>query len=137
VVHRGDHGRDEARAVAIELLTGEDPPTAIFAPSDIQAMGVLEGAADLGLDVPGDLSVVGFDDIEVARYAGLTTVAQPLEESGRRGAELLIGALVGAPVRAERLALQLVVRRTTAAPSRVPSRQSQETGQRGATCPDV
>jgi LacI family transcriptional regulator, galactose operon repressor len=137
VVRRGPHGRDEARAIAVELLRSEDAPTAIFAPSDLQAMGVLEGAADLGLDVPGDLSVVGFDDIEVARYAGLTTVAQPLEESGRRGAEMLIGALVGAPVRAERLELQLVVRRTTAAPPRVPSRQSQEIGQRGATCPDV
>jgi DNA-binding LacI/PurR family transcriptional regulator len=123
VVRRGPHGRDEARAIAIKLLTGEDAPTAIFAPSDLQAMGVLEGAAELGLDVPGDLSVVGFDDIEVARYAGLTTVAQPLEESGRRGAEMLIGALVGAPVRAERLELQLVVRRTTAAPPRVGSRE--------------
>jgi DNA-binding LacI/PurR family transcriptional regulator len=137
VVRRGRHGRDEARAITIDLLTGEDPPTAIFAPSDLQAMGVLEGASDLDLDVPGDLSVVGFDDIEVARYAGLTTVAQPLEQSGKRGAELLIGALVGAEVGTERLELQLVVRRTTAAPSRVPSRQSQEIGQRGATCPDV
>jgi LacI family transcriptional regulator/LacI family repressor for deo operon, udp, cdd, tsx, nupC, and nupG len=146
IVRRGPHGRDEARAIATDLLTGEDPPTAIFAPSDLQALGVLEAADDLGLDVPGDLSVVGFDDIEVARYAGLTTVAQPLEESGKRGAEMLIGALVGRPIRTERLELRLVVRRTTAAPPREPARQTspvwhqsttREIGQRGATCPDV
>jgi DNA-binding LacI/PurR family transcriptional regulator len=146
VVRRGPHGRDEARAIATQLLTGEDAPTAIFAPSDLQALGVLEAAEDLRLDVPGDLSVVGFDDIEVARYAGLTTVAQPLEESGKRGAEMLIGALMGHPIRTQRLELRLVVRRTTAAPPRVPARQTspmwhqsttEEIGQRGAKCPDV
>lgn len=146
VVRRGPHGREEARAIAIRMLTSEDPPTAIFAPSDLQALGVLEAAEDLRLDVPGDLSVVGFDDIEVARYAGLTTVAQPLEESGKRGAEMLIGALMGKPIRAERLELRLIVRRTTAAPPREPARRtsslwhqstSEEIGQRGAKCPDV
>jgi LacI family transcriptional regulator len=151
IVHRGPHGRAEARLIATELLTDGDPPTAIFAPSDIQALGVLEAADDLGLDVPGDLSVVGFDDIEIARYAGLTTVAQPLEESGTRGARLLLGALEGERSSAERLALRLVVRRTPAAPPRPPARrlsqvlhqsqeighQSQEIGQRGAQCPDV
>jgi LacI family transcriptional regulator, galactose operon repressor len=145
VLRRGPHDRDKARTIAHSMLTGEDAPTAIFAPSDLQALGVLEAAEDLGLDVPGDLSVVGFDDIEVARYAGLTTVAQPLEESGKRGAEMLIGALAGAPVDAERLELRLVVRRTTA-PPRESARQtttlwhqsiSEEIGQRGATCQDV
>jgi DNA-binding LacI/PurR family transcriptional regulator len=145
VVLRGPHGRDEARAIATDLLTSDDPPTAIFAPSDLQALGVLEAAEDLRLGVPDDLSVVGFDDIEVARYAGLTTVAQPLEESGRRGAEMLLGSLAGEPAGAERLALRLVVRRTTAAPSRLAAHPSlplwhqstEEIGQRGATCPNV
>jgi LacI family transcriptional regulator len=144
IVHRGPHGREEARLIATELLTDGHPPTAIFAPSDIQALGVLEAADDLGLDVPGDLSVVGFDDIEIARYAGLTTVAQPLEESGTRGARMLLGSLEGEGSGAERLALRLVVRRTTAAPQHQPVRrlspvlhQSQAIGQRGAQCPDV
>jgi DNA-binding LacI/PurR family transcriptional regulator len=145
IVRRGPHGRDEARTVAIEMLAADDPPTAVFAPSDLQALGVLEAADDLGLDVPGDLSVVGFDDIEIARYAGLTTVAQPLEASGRRGAEMLLGSLEGEPAGAERLSLRLVVRRTTAAPSRLPAHPSlplwhqstEEIGQRGATCPNV
>jgi LacI family transcriptional regulator/LacI family repressor for deo operon, udp, cdd, tsx, nupC, and nupG len=99
----------------------------------------------MGLDVPGDVSVVGFDDIELARYAGLTTVAQPLEASGRRGAEMLIGSLEGEPGSAERLTLRLVVRRTTAEPPRLPAQPSlplwhqstEEIGQRGATCPNV
>jgi DNA-binding LacI/PurR family transcriptional regulator len=145
VVRCGPHGRDEARAIATRMLTSEDAPTAIFAPSDLQALGVLEAAETLGIDVPGNLSVVGFDDIEVARYAGLTTVAQPLEESGKRGAEMLIGALAGKQIRAKRLELRLVVRRTTAAPPRLLARRTtpmweksttEEIGQRGEACPN-
>ena len=116
----------------------------MFAASDRQALGVLEAAEDAGLRVPADLSVVGFDDVEVARYAGLTTVAQPLEESGERGAKLLLGALEGRRGGAERLGLRLIVRRTTAA-AQLPARQEGEmwnqsiaaTGRRGTQCPDV
>jgi LacI family transcriptional regulator len=116
VVRRGPHGRHPARALALELLAASERPTAIFAASDAQALGVLEAADAAGLVVPRDLSVVGFDDIEVARYAGLTTVAQPLEESGRRGAELLLGALEGRPGGGRRLGLELVVRSSTSSP---------------------
>jgi LacI family transcriptional regulator/LacI family repressor for deo operon, udp, cdd, tsx, nupC, and nupG len=68
--------------------------------------------------VPEDLSVVGFDDVEVASYVGLTTVSQQLVESGRRGAHLLLRALSGddVPTDGELLDLELVVRRTTAPP---------------------
>jgi len=104
-----------ARAIAIELLSLPDRPTAIFAASDTQALGVLEAARALDIQVPDELSVIGFDDIEVASYVGLTTVRQPLFESGRRGAELLLRALGGRPVdlRTELLPLELVVRSTT------------------------
>jgi DNA-binding LacI/PurR family transcriptional regulator len=104
-----------ARAIAAELLSLPERPTAIFAASDTQALGVLEAARGLGIRVPQELSVVGFDDIEVASYVGLTTVRQPLAESGRRGAELLLRALGGRPVdlRTELLPLELVVRGTT------------------------
>ena len=90
-------------------------PTAVFAASDVQALGVLEAARILGIDVPEELSVIGFDDIEIAAYVGLTTVRQPLFESGRRGAELLLQALAGepAPAHVETLPLDLVVRSTT------------------------
>jgi len=104
-----------ARAIATELLSLPERPTAIFASSDTQALGTLEAARTLGIRVPQELSVVGFDDIEVASYVGLTTVRQPLAESGRRGAQLLLRALGGRPVdlRTELLPLELVVRGTT------------------------
>jgi DNA-binding LacI/PurR family transcriptional regulator len=104
-----------ARAIATELLSLPERPTAIFASSDTQALGTLEAARTLGIRVPQELSIVGFDDIEVASYVGLTTVRQPLAESGRRGAELLLRALGGRPVdlRTELLPLELVVRSTT------------------------
>ena len=91
----------------------------MFAASDVQALGVLEAARALRIDVPEQLSVIGFDDIEIASYAGLTTVRQRLFESGRRGAELLLQALAGEPppARVETLPLDLVVRGTTRPPS--------------------
>jgi LacI family transcriptional regulator len=114
----GTHNRHVARSIAEDLLGLPEPPTAIFAASDIQALGVLEGARGLGLKVPGDLSVIGFDDIEVASYAGLTTVRQPLFQSGHRGCELLLQALAGEAiaVRTETMPLELVARGTTAPP---------------------
>ncbi len=107
-----------ARSIAIELLSLPEPPTAIFAASDTQALGVLDAARTLELKVPEQLSVVGFDDVAVATYVGLTTVRQPLFESGRRGGELLLQRLSGELLepRAEQLQLELVVRSTTAPP---------------------
>jgi LacI family transcriptional regulator len=115
---QGPHGRLVAHRLTRELLALPEPPTAIFAASDTQALGVLEAASDLGLAVPGDVSVVGFDDLEVASYIGLTTVHQPLEESGRRAVERLVAAIEGEepPPREQQLELELEVRRTTAAP---------------------
>jgi DNA-binding LacI/PurR family transcriptional regulator len=113
--HTGPHGRAEARALTHALLDRPDRPTAVFAASDIQAIGVLEAAQRLGLQVPDDLAVVGFDDIEMAAIVGLTTVRQPLRGSGARGADLLLAAIEGAergPL-AELEPLKLVQRRTT------------------------
>jgi DNA-binding LacI/PurR family transcriptional regulator len=90
---RGPHGRVEAHAPAERLLTLPDPPTAIFAASDMQAVGVIEAVRARGLRVPDDVAVIGFDDVEVAAIVGLTTVRQPLHESGVRGAEVLLARL--------------------------------------------
>src|SRR6185503_13620034 len=89
----GAHGRYEARDLARAMLTRERRPTAILAASDTQALGVIAAAHELGLHVPDDLSVVGYDDIEAADYVGLTTVRQQLFESGRRGAEILLSEI--------------------------------------------
>jgi DNA-binding LacI/PurR family transcriptional regulator len=118
LIATGPHGRATARALAAQLLALPTPPTATFAASDDQAVGVLDAADAAGVSVPGDLSVVGFDDVEIAAYVGLTTVAQPLEESGERGARLLLDALEGWPGEPEELRCELVVRDTSAAPRR-------------------
>ena len=97
------------------MLSLPEPPTAIFAASDIQAMGVLEAARTTALRVPEDLAVIGFDDIEVAGALELTTIRQPLGETGRRGADLLLAAIEGVepPAAKELAALTLIERRTT------------------------
>jgi LacI family transcriptional regulator len=117
---QGDHGRYEARQLAIKMLSMRDRPTAIFAASDTQALGVLEAARDLELSVPDDVSVVGYDDIEIAEHLGITTVRQLLYESGQRGVELLLEQLSEAqhePV-CEILSTELIVRGTTKVPSK-------------------
>jgi DNA-binding LacI/PurR family transcriptional regulator len=115
-VRHGPHVRAVARLRTEELLARPDRPTAVFASSDTQALGVLEAVRAAGLEVPRDLSVVGFDDIEVSSYAGLTTVRQPLYKSGRKAAALLLDALrsEAPPTASEtRFELELVVRSTT------------------------
>ncbi|MCL1871442.1 MAG: LacI family transcriptional regulator [Promicromonosporaceae bacterium] len=102
---------------ARELLTLPDRPTAVFAANDLSAFGVLEVANELGLRVPQDLSIVGFDDIPEAASATprLTTVAQPLQEMGARAVSMLLALLEGRPAEAHvRLPSRLVVRKSTA-----------------------
>lgn len=115
--HQADeHGRAQARAMTHRLLDLDDPPTAIFAASDTQAMGVLEALRERGLHAPDDVAVIGYDDIEVAEYLGLSTIRQPLFETGTIGVELLlkrIDAPEQPPLRVE-LPIELVVRQTTA-----------------------
>lgn len=84
------HGRETAYQSAVEILSGSERPTAIFAASDLQAFGVLSASRELGLRVPQDVAVIGFDDIEAATYLHLTTIRQPLLESGRLGARFLL-----------------------------------------------
>jgi DNA-binding LacI/PurR family transcriptional regulator len=114
----GAHGRYEARDLARRMLAPAERPTAIFAASDTQALGVIAAARDAGLHVPDELSVIGYDDIEAADYVGLTTIRQHLFESGRRGAEILLGQIDhrSEEVPISQLTPELVVRATTAPP---------------------
>jgi DNA-binding LacI/PurR family transcriptional regulator len=115
LVRYGAYLHSAARQIATELLTLPDRPTAIFAASDVQAVGCLEAANQLGVQVPDQLSVIGYDDVDLAALMGLTTVRQPLVYSGERGADLFLETM---PVRhhqphSEFLELELVVRNTT------------------------
>ncbi len=108
------HGMEPARRQAHRLLSLPEPPTAIFAYSDTQAMGVLKAARERGVSVPNDLAVMGFDDVEMADYIGLTTIRQQLEESGRVAVELLLARLAdrSRPIQHVKLPLTLVQRET-------------------------
>jgi DNA-binding LacI/PurR family transcriptional regulator len=98
--------------------------TALFCANDEMAAGVLRAAHELGLRVPGDLSVVGFDDIHMSRYTDppLTTVGVVKEQLGRRAMARLL-ELVESPdqkIRREVVPVELVVRRSTSGPSTLP-----------------
>ena len=121
MVGAGEHSRRVAANIATRMLTSSNPPTAILCASDTQAAGVLEAVAQLGLSVPRDLSVTGYDDLEMADHLGLTTIHQPLFESGVRAVERLVGLIDGGSARPMRevQAIHLVVRRSTGAPANV------------------
>ena len=116
LIRCGPHDAATAADQAAQLLMAHDPPTAIFAASDTQAIGVLAAAERLGVTVPGQLSVIGFDDIESAAFLGLSTVRQPLARSGTEGAQRLCALLRGERLRVRRseLPLELVARASTA-----------------------
>jgi LacI family transcriptional regulator len=119
LVRYGDFMHEGGYARALELLELPDPPTAIFAGSDQQAFGVYEAARQRGLRIPEDLSVVGFDELPVARWGSppLTTVRQPLAEMGNHAAQMLGELIEDRPLWSNRVELstELVVRESTAA----------------------
>jgi LacI family transcriptional regulator len=115
LVALGEYGRAPARALAAAMLSAPSRPSAIFAASDMQAIGVLDAAAEAGLDVPDDLAVIGFDDIDIADVLGLTTVRQPLAEIGAEAVRLLLAQIedrTHEPVKIVK-PLKLIARRTT------------------------
>jgi LacI family transcriptional regulator len=120
LVRHGDFHVEAGYKQLLPLLALENRPTAVFAGSDLQAVGVYEAARAAGLRIPEDLSVVGFDDLPVARWVGppLTTVRQPLQEMAAAGARMAIALAGGGQPEHHRveLATSLVVRSSTAAP---------------------
>ena len=85
--------QENSQRAALELLSMDQPPTAIFAAADIQAISIMKVARQLKLRIPDDLAVVGFDDIDIAEYMDLTTIRQYLDQSGRLAAEILLSHL--------------------------------------------
>ncbi len=104
---------------ALRLMKRANPPTAIFALTDVVAVGVLHAAAQLGLRLPDDLSVMGFDDIPLAAYVipELTTVSQPIYGMGQTAVEVMLRKLSNPdqPLEQIKLETRLVVRKSTAA----------------------
>jgi LacI family xylobiose transport system transcriptional regulator len=115
LIRWGDFHVEAGFEQGLALLDLPDRPTAIFAGSDLQAFGVYEAARQFAVRVPSALSVVGFDDLPMARWLGppLTTVRQPLTEMAATAARLVLGQ--GSDRRVE-LATSLVVRQSTAPP---------------------
>ncbi len=107
--------RKGGKHAALQLLTQQKRPTAIFAASDVQAVGVLEAARELGLRVPEQLSVIGFDGIEISELLELSTMQQPLQEMGELGASRLVELIENPshPPELIRFDTKLVERRTT------------------------
>jgi LacI family transcriptional regulator len=79
------------------LINANNPPTAVFCSNDLLALGAIEGARQLGLGIPQDISIIGFDDMQIASFISpsLTTIRQPTYEMGQQGAEALIDIIEG------------------------------------------
>jgi LacI family transcriptional regulator len=114
LIASGDFSIETSRLCARELLSLSNPPTAIFAANDQSAIGTIETARGMGLRVPDDLSVVGFDNIPEATHSNplLTTVDQFIDRMGRVAAEKLVGMIQGEALEGDsyRMPTQLIVR---------------------------
>lgn len=127
LIYSGDFSFKTALAAATEMLALPDPPTAIFAGSDHQAMGVYEAARLRHLQIPGDLSVVGFDDLPMSAWLPppLTTVSQPLAQMAAMATRTVLalrdGTMDTSRNRVE-LSTSLVIRSSTS-PPRTPADQ--------------
>ncbi len=124
LVRVGFYDADTARAAAQSLLTQQDRPTAVFAANDLSAIAIIDVARGLELEVPGDLSVVGFDDVpEASRLTlPLTTVRQPMQSIGQTAARMLTALLAGEelPTTHVLMPTRLVTRATTSPPRNPP-----------------
>jgi LacI family transcriptional regulator len=122
LVARGDFGFESGLAAAEQLLSLDRPPTAVVASSDQMALAAVQAAQARGLSVPGDLSVVSFDDSPLARFTApaLTAICQPIAAMTARAAERLIAATAGEapPATRDVLPFSLAVRASTAPPAR-------------------
>lgn len=112
LIVQGDFTEKTSVGFARQLLTLENRPSAIFAGNDQTAIGVYRAAEELGLEIPDDLSVVGFDNIPEARYLNLTTIDQFLTEMGRVATEMLFQLINHEPLDSQtyRMQTELVIR---------------------------
>lgn len=121
LIRPGNHDQATGYEQTCALLDLPDPPTAIFAGCDVQAMGVYSALRARGIRIPEQMSVIGFDDVQISALVTptLTTIHQPLAEMGRTATSMLLRLIAGEPldsIRAE-LTTSLIVRESCAPPS--------------------
>jgi LacI family transcriptional regulator len=123
----GDYRPDMSKTAASTLLSARPRPTAIFAANDAAAIGVLTAAAEMGLRIPRDLSIVGFDNVpeSAATVPPLTTIEQPIHQMGKCAVELLLSLMEGQTPKKTHITLptRLILRDSTA-PPRAPRSRS-------------
>lgn len=120
IVSGGYYSTEGGRTAMMKLLRLPEPPTAVFVSGDQMAIGAIQAIKEYGLRVPEDISVIGFDDIEIAKYMepALTTVAQDKEKIGQQAGVLAIDSILNAdrmPVK-KIVPVRLIKRATTASP---------------------
>ncbi len=119
LVRRGDFQSESGYNAALSLMSSPDPPTALFAFNDLMAFGAITALCGMGVRVPEDVSVVGYDDIQLSSFFNppLTTVSQPKKAMGRAAFALLHERIADErmPARSVTMSASLVVRRSTAA----------------------
>jgi DNA-binding LacI/PurR family transcriptional regulator len=114
-VRLAPYTQEQTRQAANEIFSMTNPPTAIFAATDFQALGVIKAARQIGVRVPEQLAVIGFDDIDFAEYEDLTTIRQHLDESGRIAIEILFAHIADNSRPAQHIHLPLtIIERITA-----------------------
>lgn len=117
---RGDFSLESGHEAAARILAMSERPTAVFCSADMVAFGLIAGLRAGGLDVPGDISVVGFDDIEMSEYyvPALTTIRQDRQRLGRRAADVLLARLNGRAQTGPEppIPVEIVLRASTAPP---------------------
>ncbi len=113
-IRSSSYAQEPTRQAAREILSSPNRPSAIFIATDIQAIIVMKVANELGMKIPDDLAIIGFDDLDIAEYVGLTTIRQPLDDSGSIAAELLLSQLNDSrrPIQHVKLPLTVVERDT-------------------------
>jgi len=128
LIGKGDFTFESGAEATRKLLALDDRPTAIVASSDQMSLAALEVAKDAGLDVPGDLSIVSFDDTPIVKFStpSLTAIRQPISQMTARAAQLLIGANRGESKTEETeiLPFEFIVRGSTAIASSAPKKRA-------------
>jgi LacI family repressor for deo operon, udp, cdd, tsx, nupC, and nupG len=120
LVHEGDFYIGSGYAIGLKLLASANAPSALVTASDEMAIGVLQAAKELGVSIPEQLAIVGFDDIKMASLCepALSTMAQPKEDFGKIAADMLLSLIMDQPIENRQMLVQdqLVVRRSCGSP---------------------